>query len=111
MPKIVLSIDKTTWVGKELYPGEQYISFDEYKFNVNPSNIILNPELTEVETDIERLLNITITSLTPITIIKLLAKQLCNPEYTNNKCLYFSNYKAMYGVSKCLNPNFEYVVK
>lgn len=100
MPQIVLSTDKTTWVGKELYPNERYISFDEYQFKVDESDIILDVQLSTLATDIEMLFDITVCPTTHIDIIKLLAKQLCNPEYTHNKCLYFSNYKAKYGVSK-----------
>ena len=100
MPQIVLSTDKTTWVGKELYPNERYISFDE-------SDIILDAQLSTLATDIEMLFDITICPTTHIDIIKLLARQLCNPKYTNNRCLYFSNYKAKYGVSKYIGNQIK----
>ena len=107
MPQIVLSVDKTTWVGKALYSGEQYISFDDYRFNVNSSDIILEPDQQQITADIERLFNITIYSTINLEIYKMLARQLCNPNHTNGQCLYFSNYKATFGISKCLDNNVK----
>ena len=109
MPKIVLSTDKTTWIGFELYPGNQYISFDEVKFTIPQSDIILEPTADQICDDLLMLFDVNV--LTSNVIFKELCYLLCEQRYTGGQCIYFKNYNAKYGVSKCLNPDVKYVVK
>ena len=109
MPKIVLSTDKTTWVGFELYPGDQYISFDDVRFEIPKSDIILEPTSFDLSQDIETYLKIEAYSYSPV--FKKICRMLCEQKYTNGQCIYFTNSQAEFGVSKCLNPDVKYVVK
>jgi hypothetical protein len=99
MAQIVLSVDETTWVGKELYPGEQYYSFDKIRFNVKLEDIVLEPDFHSLQNDIYNYTKVNISKDTPNNVIKTLCKMLCQPLITNKKVVYFSNLKAKYGVS------------
>lgn len=97
MPQIVLSSDGSSWIGKELYPGEIYMSFDAVKFDVPKEDIILEPTEQQLIDSIKQLFKVDINIESPIfkKIVELLAEQ----QYTNGMCMYFLNWKSKYGVS------------
>lgn len=97
MPKIVLSTNGKDWVGKELYLGERYISFDDVKFDIPKEDIVLEPTEQQLIDSISQLFKIQITPKSPI--FKEIVNLLTNQTYTNGMCMYFSNWKAKYGVS------------
>jgi len=98
MARIVASTN-SLWVGKELYPGEKYISFDKTVFN-HPTSKIVVPTLSELRNDIADVLAVQITENTRDEVISLLALQLCHTRYG---CIYCSDWKAPNGVRKVLD--------
>jgi hypothetical protein len=105
MPQIVLSTNGKDWVGKELYPGEQYVSSHDVKFKVSKEDIVLEPTEQQLINSIDQLFKIQITSESPI--FKKVVDLLTNQTYTNGMCMYFNNWKAKYGVSMYMGTDVK----
>lgn len=95
MAKIVKS-EKGYWVGKELYPQEQYISFGEtcIKCPIEKIKII---NFDQLQSDISTILEVQVSDKTPRKVLDKLTTELCNSEYGMHYCF---DYKCRWGVRK-----------
>jgi hypothetical protein len=65
------------WVGKELYPGERYISSDPKRY-YHPLSQVVVPDYDTLFDDIERIFKVKVAGETPVWIFKKIAYELCN---------------------------------
>ena len=88
------------WVGKELYEGERYISFDPIR-KFLPIEDVRTVTIETIISDIEQNLKIKTTQETPDSVIRDLAQKLCSEKFG---MLYCFDYRAPFGVRKIFNP-------
>lgn len=98
MGKIVLSTDKKTWVGRAFYPMERYFSFDSVCFEVDDSDVVLEPTVEQILHSIANIWGIKIQEDHPL--FPEFCAFLCNPNLTDGNCFYFYNPRAKYSVSQ-----------
>jgi len=98
MPKIVLSLEGY-WVGKELYEGDGYISFDEVCHNVSIKRVAV-VSMEEILFDIQEHMRISASEHSDMDILKTLAHELCN--HSKYDMIYCIDRKAPLGVRKIL---------
>ena len=98
MAQIVKS-ERGYWVGKELYKGEQYISFDAVRFH-HPIEKIVVVSIDELAADILKHFSISVLQQTPKHVINTLASELCNSEIG---MVYLLDYRAPFGVRKIID--------
>jgi len=96
--KVVLSLEGY-WVGFEIHPGEQYISFDEVKHRVPVENLLVIT-IDDLLKDLAEILGIEIKLLPhgdSDKLIRHLAHEMCHNKYGFKYC---SDRKSPFGVRK-----------
>ena len=97
MAKIVKS-EKGYWVGKELYPQEQYYGSGTETI-LYPTEKLKIATFEQLQRDVEEILRIKISEETPRAITDLVITELCNSEYGMH---YIYDYKCLWGVRKVI---------
>jgi hypothetical protein len=89
------------WVGKEIYPGEQYFSHGEHRYR-HPAIKMITVDFDELQADIYKHLQICIYPQTPQTLVKKIATDLCHESIG---VIYLLDYKSPFGVRKIIDFN------
>ena len=95
----IVKTESGYWVGKELYPNEQYISFDAVRFR-HPNDKIKTVEFEEMAFDLSEKFGVSVSATTPDSVLKALAKELCSDKMG---MIYLLDYKASFGVQKVID--------
>lgn len=90
------------WIGKEIHPGEQYMSFDKTKYD-HPSAKIVPVKIEELHADIALHLGVVVSAQTPDKILRLLADELC---HSSIGMIYVIDYKSPFQVRKVVDPPY-----
>lgn len=98
MAQIVKS-ENGYWVGKELYKGEQYISFDD-KRAFHPIEKIVVVDRHVITNDILQHFGVRVLPDASDEIISVLSKELC---HSKNGVCYLLDYRAPFGVRKIID--------
>ncbi len=99
MAQIVKS-ENGYWVGKELYPGETYISSDPVRY-FHPREKFSRPTFDEVRLDISNLFTVEISENTPDEVKRKLFTELCNSKFG---MLYVLDHKSPFGIQRVIDP-------
>jgi hypothetical protein len=97
MAKIVKS-EMGYWVGKELYPYEQYISFNETCITC-PIEKLKIVSFEQLQKDIKKILHIKVSKETPIVVMDMITMELSNSRYGLQ---YIYDHKCIWKVRKAM---------